>query len=186
MRTHSICSERRYNRGVALSFWQKLKLAWRGWSRRQDEAAAKRKADFLKKELKWGGTPPAASVVPPSVAPAAIDREGLQVAYLDDSGQIEYYLDRESGEVIDRRASDPPLESSRYLKAPRRSDSSDADDRRLFAESVEDAELSVRLRNADAHEFRKLIATNRNVERAWYQFKNDRATKAIEEWVKGL
>jgi hypothetical protein len=32
--------------------------------------------------------------------------------------------------------------------------------------------------------FRTVLASDRNVERAWYNFRNDRAIAAIEEWLK--
>ena len=32
----------------------------------------------------------------------------------------------------------------------------------------------------------KVVASDRGVERAWYNFKNDRATKAIESWLRAI
>ena len=34
--------------------------------------------------------------------------------------------------------------------------------------------------------FRSVLASDRNAERAWYNFRNDRATAAIEAWLKKL
>ena len=161
---------------------QKLRLAWRGWLRRQEEA----EREFVKKNVGWGAPAPAAapSPTPPAPRPAVrLDFEGLQVAYLDDSGRIEYYLDTDSGDVIevhDGIRMDPP----RFLRVPRRSEASDAEDRRAFVATLDASPLRSRLAVADAGEFRRAIATDRAVERAWYNFKNDRATKAVREWVE--
>ena len=169
---------------MAVSLMQKLRLAWRGWLRRQEEA----ERDFVKKNVGWGPTAPAPAPAPPPTPPARptprIDLEGLQVAYLDDSGRIEYYLDTDSGDVIevhDGIRMDPP----RFLRVPRRSEASDAEDRRAFLATLDPSPLRDRLAGADAAEFRRAIATDRAVERGWYNFKNDRATKAVKEWVEG-
>jgi hypothetical protein len=158
---------------MATSLMQKLRLAWHGWQRRREDA----NREFLAKNATWGNTAP--STPAPTARPAAvpIDMEGLQVAYLDDSGRIAYYLDTESGDVIDVHDA-RPLSSPRYRPVPRRSESSDAADRAAFTEK-----LGLQIAHADAAEFRAAIAMDRSVERAWYNFKNERATKAIEEWL---
>jgi hypothetical protein len=35
-----------------------------------------------------------------------------------------------------------------------------------------------------AEEFRRALSGDRAMERAWYNFKNDRAIAAIEQWLK--
>src|SRR5437764_8116774 len=96
---------------MATSLMQKLRLAWRGWRRRQEE----KERGFVNKNAGWG-PPPHPSPLPGGEgeaattrrgplplgeggqrpgegAPRRIDLEGLQIAYLDDSGRIDYYLD---------------------------------------------------------------------------------------------
>lgn len=163
---------------------QKLRLAWRGWARRREEA----QKEFLAKNANWGvGQAP--SPVPSTRqagAPVATrtDLEGLQVAYLDDSGRINYFLDTENGEVVEARDGETFAEP-RYRRVPRRSAASDAADRREFVASLDDSAVKTALRAAkDAAEFRRVLSDNRKLERAWYVFKNDRATAAIEAWLR--
>jgi len=183
---------------MAISWMQKLRLGIRGWSRRQDEQRLLRDREFLQKNSSWGSPPvvPAVVQVPTSrvkkSAAVEADLDGLQVAFLDDSGQIEHYLDRESGEVIEFLPNDPsprPLSSDRrYARVPRRTEATENDDRRQFLETIEDAGIRNRLTDATGSEdvagsFRSVLATNRAVERAWYNFKNDRAYAVIQEWL---
>ncbi len=159
---------------MATSLMQKLRLAWRGWQRRREDADR----EFLARNASWGpaGAAPAAASAP--AATKQVDLEGLQCAYLDDSGRIAYYLDMESGDVVDvhdGRALAPP----RYRPVPRRTEASDAADRRAFVEKMD-----LRIAHADAAEFRAAIAKDRAVERAWYNFKNERATEAIAAWLR--
>lgn len=152
---------------------QKLRLAWHGWQRRREEADR----EFLAKNASWGPVSPVA-VADPRAAARQVDLEGLQVAYLDDSGRITYYLDTETGDVVDVHDG-RPLALPRYRPVPRRSEASDAADRRAFVEK-----MGLRIAHADAAEFRRGIAADRSVERAWYNFKNERATAAIREWLR--
>jgi hypothetical protein len=158
---------------MATSLMQKLRLAWNGWQRRREEADR----EFLARNASWG--PAAASAAP--TAPAAkkqVDLEGLQCAYLDDSGRIAYYLDSETGDVAEVHDG-RPLSSPRYRPVPRRTEASDAADRRAFVEK-----MNLSIPHADAAAFRTAIARDRAVERAWYNFKNERATEAIAEWLR--
>jgi hypothetical protein len=172
---------------MALTLWQRLRVAFRGWSRRREEDAKRKEQEFLARNTSWA---PAPSARPPA-APGRtdegpVDIEGLQVAYLDDSGRIDYYLDVQSGEVVDVRDG-RALAAERYKRVPQRSDASDAEDRRAFAASLDDARMRQALSMVvEAQDFRRLVAGDRGVERAWYNFKNDRATKAIEEWLGAL
>lgn len=179
---------------MAISIMQKIRLAIRGWSRRREGSADARNAEFLKRNAGWGAPPPPAAGSVAGAVDTAIDLEGLQVAYLDDSGQIEHYLDTASGEVIDVALSDiggieRARASASYRRVPSRSEESEARDRAEFVEAMDPGpvrnELQRTLSSADAAgEFRKRIARDRTIERAWYNFKNDRATAAIAEWLK--
>lgn len=169
---------------MALTFWQRVRVAFRGWSRRREE----QQQEFLRKNVGWGppvlplpGKPPGK---PGAIPGLALDREGLQAAYLDRSGVISYYLDVTTGEVIESRGSEPA--GAGLKRVPNPSNESDAADRRAFVETLEDGQLRSELLVADAMGFRKLLATNRAAERSWYSFKNDRATQAIESWIRDL
>lgn len=153
---------------------QKLRLAWSGWQRRREEADR----DFLVRNASWGPAGAAAAAAASQPAARQVDLEGLQVAYLDDSGRIAYYLDTETGDVTDVHDG-RPLPLPRYRPVPRRTEASDAADRRAFVEKMD-----LRIPHADAAEFRRAIAKDRAVERAWYNFKNERATAAVREWLK--
>jgi len=176
---------------MALTFFQKLQVGFRVWSRRRDEDAKKRDEEFLKRNVSWGTQ---STVLPPptqsggSATALQIDREGLQVAYLDDSGRIAYFLDVETGDVIEIRGETRPEVSgngARYKRVPQRG--SDAQDREAFVETLEPSPVRESLRaNINTTDFRKVLAGDRNVERAWYNFKNQRATSAIASWIRGL
>jgi hypothetical protein len=154
---------------------QKIRLAIRGWSRRREEA----EKEFLAKNTWSGGLQAAGGLKPASTQKQAVDTEGLTVAYLDDSGRIAYYLDTETGDVVDVRDG-TELAPPRYRRVPARSEQTDAEDRRAFAAEHETLAQNV----GSAEEFRRAVAGDRAMERAWYNFKNDRAIAAIEEWLK--
>ena len=172
---------------MALTFFQKLQVAFRGWSRRREEEETKRNEEFLKRNVQWSAPPAKAAEAAAlhRAAPREIDLEGLQVAYLDDSGQIEYYLDMQTGEVVEVRGAAPPADQSRFKRVPQRG--ADIDDRRAFVETLEDSLVKEFLKaNVGTGDFRKILATDRNVERAWYNFRNQRATSAIASWLQSL
>ena len=172
---------------MAISFFQKMKLAFRGWSRRREE----QEREFLRKNMKWGVPPPEAEAAPPVAAPkpasalaAKPDLEGLQAAYLDASGVIAYYLDTESGEVVESRDG-ATLDASRYRRVPVRK--SEDDDRRAFIETLEASDARTALmKSVGSATWRSVLASDRSIERAWYNFRNARATTAIEEWLARL
>jgi hypothetical protein len=176
---------------MAISLFQKIRLLLRGWQRRREE----RDREFVKRSVSWA---PQVSGPGPARAPAAhqtaarrIDMEGLQVAFLDDSGRIDHYLDVESGDIIELPfgATRPDVVENtvRYKRVPRRSADSDAADRRRFIASLDPSPVRERLANAaDAVEFRRTLSADRSIERAWYVFKNDAATAAIEAWLRGV
>ena len=161
---------------MAISLMQRLRLWWRGSQRRRDD----KDREFLERNVAW--QPPSVPASPASRQPSAasqsnIDREGLQAGYLDRSGVFHYYLDQETGEVVESREE---LTDSRYARVPTQSDE---DDQRAFLRTLT---LPQRARFQKADSFRAALAEDRALEKAWYNFKNDRATKAIEEWLKEL
>jgi hypothetical protein len=163
---------------MAMTLMQRLRLWFRGASRRREE----RDRAFLTSNAGWGAAT-ASTPAPPSApaqvsqAPSTIDREGLQAAYLDGSGRIAYYLDISDGEVVEVRDA-APLAEPRYRRVP--TQSHDAD-REAFLAALEPP---VRLRFERASSFRAALAEDRTIERAWYNFRNDRATAAIERWLR--
>lgn len=155
---------------------QKIRLALKGWNRRREE----RDREFVAKNTGWGAASVAAAPKQPNLSQPEfeIDLEGLTTAYLDDSGRIAYYLDMATGEVVEVRDGAGPAEP-RFRRVPARSDESEAEDRRLFAMEHETLAGSAGSRDA----FRRAIAADRSLERAWYSFKNDRAIAAVRQWL---
>jgi hypothetical protein len=172
---------------MAVSFFQKIRLVFRGWSRRREQ----REQEFLRKNTKWAQPQPvvvAPSTVPKAPAratgPQTIDLDGLQAAYLDASGVIAYYLDIANGEVVENRDG-TTLDATRFKRVPMRK--SEDDDRRAFIETVEAPATKLALMKSVASPtFRSVLASDRATERAWYNFRNSRATSAIEQWLKQL
>lgn len=152
---------------------QKIRLAIRGWNRRREE----KQREFLAANV-WG--PPSAGQ-PATASPHTthIDVEGLTVAYLDDSGHFQHYLDVETGDVIDSRE---PMIGERYRRVP--SHRAQADEQRDFIMMLDDRGARARLTATD--NFRSEIARDRSLERAWYNFRNDRAIAAIETWLREI
>ena len=158
---------------MALTLWQRIRVAWRGWTRRREE----RNEQFLRANASWGSAAAATARASESVRSGpAIDLDGLQAAYLDRSGQIAYFLDTETGEVVENVSGGG---SSRFRRVPSQTAESEAADRAEFAKGRREE-----LARADASTFRAVLATDRALERAWYAFKNERATLAIEAWLR--
>ena len=69
---------------------------------------------------------------------------------------------------------------------PTRTSTSEENDRRAFVEQLDSGERRDELaRRVDAAEaFRRVLSQDRALEKAWYNFKNDRANAAIDEWLK--
>ena len=153
---------------------QKIRLAIRGWNRRREE----KQQEFLAKNV-WSGGLQAAGGLKPVAPQRAVDIDGLTVAYLDDSGQFHHYLDVQSGEVIDTREM---LSDVRYRRVP--SHEPEADERRGFLATLDDS--SARARLGAAQNFRSELARDRALERAWYNFRNDRAIAAINQWLREI
>jgi len=147
---------------------QKIRLAWRGWNRRREE----RNQEFLQK-ANWNAAPQPAAA-PKSVAQALpVDVEGLTVAFLDTSARTTYYLDTQSGDVIE---SNVPLEGARYKRVP---SASPEDDRLAFLNTID---MNEGLQAPES--FRSSLAKDRKLERAWFNFRNDRAIAAIDRWLR--
>jgi hypothetical protein len=164
---------------MAISLGQRLRLWWRGSQRRREE----RDAEFVAKNAAWsvaaGASPAGGETAREARASTQtnFDVAGLQAAYLDRSGVILYYLDIESGEVVESREE---LTEARYTRVPTQSDE---EDQRAFLRTLT---LPQRARFQKAESFRAAVAEDRTIERAWYNFKNDRATAAVEEWLKTI
>jgi len=170
---------------MAVSFFQKIRLAFRGWSRRREQ----QELEFLRKNTKWATQPSGGQAIPPVPvqAPGAgqaglpvlheIDLDGLQAAYLDASGVIAYYLDVANGEVVENRDG-TTLDATRFKRVPMRN--SEDEDRRAFIETVEAPATKLALMKSVASPtFRSVLASDRATERAWYNFRNSRATAAM-------
>ena len=113
-----------------------------------------------------------------------LDLDGLQVAYLGVA--LAHYLDLETGDIVDLPLdADPPGDASRFLRIPTRTPESEAEDRRLFVEKLQDAAARNQLARLidDPNAFRAAIAEDLRVQRAFFNFKNDQATRAIAEWL---
>ena len=114
-----------------------------------------------------------------------IDRDGLQVAFLGVA--LAHYLDVETGDIIDLPLDAPaPGDASRFRRIPTRTPESEAEDRQLFAEKVQMPAARARLEGVvhDANAFRAVLSQDRSIERAFFTFKNDQATEAIENWLR--
>jgi len=177
-------------RDVAISFMQKIRLVLRGWSRRREE----KEQEFLRKNTGWAPAPPpsgAAGFSPPSdalkrAAPPkiAIDMDGLHAAYLDGSGQIAYYLDVDTGEVIEQREGPAP-DAVRYKRVP--AGSADIAERRAFIDTLgPSATRDLLMKSVNTSAFRTALASDRATERAWYNFRMDRSIAAVDAWLKKL
>jgi len=114
----------------------------------------------------------------------SLDLDGLQVAYLGVA--LAHYLDLESGDILDLPLeADPPGAESRFRRIPTRTPESETEDRRLFVEKLELSAMRNHLAQIvdDAHAFRAVIAEDLRVQRAFFNFKNEQATRAIELWL---
>ena len=114
-----------------------------------------------------------------------IDLDGLQVAYLGVA--LAHYLDLETGEILDLPLeAEPPGAPSRFRRIPTRTPESEREDRSLFVEKL-DSPMRNQLAALidDPNAFRAAIAEDLRVQRSFFNFKNDQATRAIEEWLRG-
>jgi hypothetical protein len=160
---------------------QKIRLYFRGRQRRREE----REKEFLRRNTSWGAAAPVAAAVSSKTHTFDIDMEGLTVAYLDDSGQLAHFLDTSDGEIVDVRvAESASYVEPRYRRIPSRNPNADPEDRRAFMASLDASPSRDALaRSSDADSFRRALSADRTLERAWYNFRNDRAIAAIEAWL---
>lgn len=117
----------------------------------------------------------------------AFDMEGLQVAFL--AHLMPHYLDLETGDVVDVYPGQPhPEDPQRFRRIPSRSDESEAEDRRAFVAQLKSPEARAQLAHAveTAGAFRAAVSLDRQIEKSWFSFKNDQATRAIDAWLKTL
>ena len=118
----------------------------------------------------------------------SLDYDGLQVAYLGVA--LAHYLDVETGDILDvPLEAEPPGEAARFRRIPTRTPESEDEDRRLFVETIvkeEFAAMRDELAAAvdDHQEFRRILSADRRIERSFFNFKNDQATRAIEAWAR--
>ena len=164
---------------------QKIRLVIRGWKRRREE----HEKEFLARNASWGVAPGAVAPVSATSRSFAVDTEGLTVAYLDDSGRLAHFLDIESGDIVDLRVEEldtrPEMHVPNFRRIPSRSEKSEVEDRRAFVSSLGPSPARDALaRSAGAEAFRRALASDRTIERAWYNFRNDRAIAAIEAWLE--
>jgi hypothetical protein len=164
---------------------QKIRLVIRGWQRRREQ----NDNEFVTRNASWGAAPAIAPTVRKSSRTFFVDTEWLTVAYLDDSGQLAHFLDTDSGDIVDLRVTDlganPQLQEPRFRRVPSRSETAEREDRRAFAASLDASPArDVLARCIDAESFRRALAADRTIERAWYNFRNDRAIAAIEAWLE--
>ncbi|HVR44957.1 MAG TPA: hypothetical protein VMS56_16115 [Thermoanaerobaculia bacterium] len=180
---------------MAIGFWQKVRLGLAGWSRRRREGEMRRRREFLERATGWGPSsePPRGGAAGAATGPK-FDLEGLQIAWMDGSGRIAYYLDLQSGDVVEVRPGDdatPYADSGRWARVPGRTPESEAEERRLFARTVEPEGLRRRLEATleaaePAQAFRRELAGSREAERAWSSFRNERASRAAAAWASSL
>jgi len=99
---------------------------------------------------------------------------------------LAHYLDLETGDILDLPLDDePPGDESRFLRIPTRTAESEAEDRRLFVEKLERSDTRNQLAQVmdDPNAFRAVLSGDLRVQRQFFNFKNDQATRAIEAWL---
>ncbi len=120
----------------------------------------------------------------------AIDIDGLAVAFLDDSGQIEHWFDTETGDLVEFLNAEADAYGEvcepRFRRIPTRTPESESEDRRAFIQTLKSPREREELARAVGvpEAYRRVLHANRLLERAWFNFKNDRAIAAIEAWLR--
>ena len=77
-------------------------------------------------------------------------------------------------------------DASRFRRIPTRTPESESEDRRLFVEKMPFSVMREHLARVvdDPTEFRAALSEDRRVERSFFNFKNDQATRAIGAWLE--
>lgn len=175
-----------------MNWLQKTRLGLKGWLRRRRERAEGRRAAFLDRELRWDR--PAEPGKPSEAAARSgpdVDWEGLQVAWLDRSGRIAWYFDPATGEVVRAEEGAAPEGVGTLHPIPHRTAETDHADREAFAAGLEEGRMRSELENANRADdpdaaFRAALTRSRDLERSWISFRNERASRAVAAWVRGL
>jgi len=113
-----------------------------------------------------------------------LDLDGLQVAYLGVA--LAHYLDLETGDILDVPLDDePPGDPLRFRRIPTRTPESEAEDRWLFVERMDGSPMRDQLAQLieDAQGFRAKLSEDLLVQKKFFNFKNDQATRAIRAWL---
>ncbi|HET8796056.1 MAG TPA: hypothetical protein VFO89_00105, partial [Thermoanaerobaculia bacterium] len=100
---------------------------------------------------------------------------------------LAHYLDVETGDILDVPLdAEPPGDPARFRRIPTRTAESERDDRERFVAALAPGEMRDALARsvADHGEFRRALLADRKTERSFFNFKNDRASAAIEEWLR--
>jgi hypothetical protein len=109
-----------------------------------------------------------------------LDLDGLQVAYLGVA--LAHYLDLETGDIVDLPLNaEPPGDASQFLRIPTRTPESEAEDRRLFVEKMDRSPMRDQLTALveDGNAFRAVLSEDLLVQRKFFNFKNEQATRAV-------
>jgi hypothetical protein len=99
---------------------------------------------------------------------------------------LAHYLDLETGDILDVSLDDPPFaDTDRYRRIPTRTPESEAEDRRAFLPTIKHpaARQHFAALVDDTMAFRQALSEDRLIERAFFNFKNEQATKAIAAWL---
>lgn len=113
-----------------------------------------------------------------------LDLDGLQVAYLGVA--LAHYLDLETGDIIDQSLDDdPPGDASRFRRIPTRTPESESEDRWLFVERMDASVMRDQLAQLieEPQAFRATLSQDLLVQKKFFNFKNDQATRAIRAWL---
>ena len=126
-----------------------------------------------------------------------VDLEELALALEDASGEIQWCLDTETGEVIlvsadlevdERAALIESYESERYLSIPHADSHAGCEDMQAFIESVQDAhfrellEVSIQGRGA-FRRFKDVVGRDPAELQRWFAFRNKRLEDRAREWL---
>ncbi|HSP33987.1 MAG TPA: hypothetical protein VLU46_06730, partial [Thermoanaerobaculia bacterium] len=98
-----------------MGFFDRIRSGLEAWGKRREV----RERDFVAANAGWARPARSSPMTIAGASGVEIDREGLQAAFLDQSGRIAYYLDIETGEVAEHSAPGA-LTPPRYRRLPAR------------------------------------------------------------------